>query len=494
MAFYAVGKGRKIGVFDTWAECKAQVEGYPNAVFKKFIDYDDARAFVSFTREEKKMKKHFVMDWSGLKAIRTNHLGELVIDTAGLNPGQLAAANKFIEFVNSDELAMSLAGYAGVGKTFLLARINEALNNAGKPVLFVAPTNKAVLVMQRRDIEDSTTVHKLVYEYHYEGGVYSVTKRVKPLIQNGIIIMDESSMADDAILADLEEYAERFHCKVLYVGDPFQLPPVRKSKRNIFKELRTTCELTQVMRQANGSSILDLATAIRSAKKVLLPSESRGDVTCTSGKTAFDAYVQDIKANNDAIFVCAGNERRVQTNMNVRRVLGYGETPVEGERLIALNNTAVSANGEEFRLTDEYQLRGDIVINGHKGYLYQFDNDGKMAFLVLLPTFDKASVSSVTSIGGENAWLYEERHGRNGTYCFTRELVVFATYAYAITGHKSQGSQWDKVYVDQSWPGQDKERWIYTVVTRAVKQLVITSNVYGTRKGWSELEKVAYGE
>ena len=96
------------------------------------------------------MKKLFVMYWSGLKAIRTNHLGELVIDTMGLNHGQLAAAQKFTEFVNSNELAMALAGYAGVGKTFLLTRINESLQNAGKPVLFVAPTNKAVLVMEKR--------------------------------------------------------------------------------------------------------------------------------------------------------------------------------------------------------------------------------------------------------------------------------------------------------------------------------------------------------
>jgi ATP-dependent exoDNAse (exonuclease V) alpha subunit len=100
----------------------------------------------------------------------------------------------------------------------------------------------------------------------------------------------------------------------------------------------------------------------------------------------------------------------------------------------------------------------------------------------------------VKTIGGENAWLYEQKNGRYGSYCVTREMVVFATYAYAITGHKSQGSQWDSVYVDESWGSTDKERWLYTVVTRAVKKLVITSNVRGIRKSWTELEKVAYGE
>ena len=489
--FYAVGKGRKTGVFNTWAECEAQVKNFSGAKFKKFTDEGDALAFVNFYREDKIMKK-FVMDWSGLKAIRTNNIGELVIDTMGLNHGQLAAANKFIEFVNSDELAMALAGYAGVGKTFLLTRINEALCSAGKPVMFVAPTNKAVLVMEKRGIEDCTTVHKLCYEYHYVGGIYVCDKRVKPLIQNGIIVMDESSMADDTILADLEEYARRFSCKVLYVGDPFQLPPVRKSKRNIFKELTMSCELTQVMRQAEGSAILDLATAIRSDKKVLLPNETKGDVSCVSGKEAFEAYVSDVKADVDATFICATNARRVQTNMAVRHALGLGVEPVEGEKLIALNNTAIACNGEEFKLGNKYKLRGNIVVNGYEGFLYQFDNDGKIAFMVVLPSYDQASVGSVKTIGGENAWLYEQKNGRYGAYCVTREMVVFATYAYAITGHKSQGSQWDSVYVDESWGSTDKERWLYTVVTRAVKKLVITSNVRGIRKSWTELEKIAY--
>jgi len=493
--FYAVAKGKKIGVFTTWAECKAQVDGFSGAKFKKFTDEGDALAFVSFYREETNiMKKKFVMDWSGLKAVRTNRFGELVIDTMGLNPGQMTAAQRFIEFVNSGELAMSLAGYAGVGKTFLLTRINEALQNAGKPVLFVAPTNKAVLVMEKRGIEECTTVHKLCYEYHYMGGIYVCDKRIKPIIQNGIIVMDESSMADDTILSDLEEYARKFECKILFVGDPFQLPPVKKSKRNIFKELNMSCELTQVMRQAKGSSILDLATAIRSDKKVLLPSETKGDISCVSGKEAFEAYVQDVKAGADATFICATNARRVQTNHAVRRALGLGVEPVEGEKLIALNNTAVACNGEEFKLGNKYKLRGGIVVNGYEGFLYQFDNDGKIAFMVVLPSYDQASVGSVKTIGGENAWLYEQKNGRYGAYCMTREMVVFATYAYAITGHKSQGSQWDSVYVDESWGSTDKERWLYTVVTRAVKKLVITSNVRGIRKSWTELEKVAYGE
>ena len=253
-----------------------------------------------------------------------------------------------------------------------------------------------------------------------------------------------------------------------------------------------SCELTQVMRQAEGSAILDLATAIRSDKKVLLPNETKGDVSCVSGKEAFEAYVSDVKADVDATFICATNARRVQTNMAVRHALGLGVEPVEGEKLIALNNTAIACNGEEFKLGNKYKLRGNIVVNGYEGFLYQFDNDGKIAFMVVLPSYDQASVGSVKTIGGENAWLYEQKNGRYGAYCVTREMVVFATYAYAITGHKSQGSQWDSVYVDESWGSTDKERWLYTVVTRAVKKLVITSNVRGIRKSWTELEKIAY--
>lgn len=495
--FYGIANGNNgfCGVVDDWSIAEPLINGAKGVLHKSFSDFLAAQAFVDSNKAKEGIKisrKRFVMDWSGLKAVRVNHLGELVVDTLGLNPGQMAAAENFVEFVNSGELAMSLAGYAGVGKTFLLTRINEALQNAGKPVLFVAPTNKAVLVMEKRGIEDCTTVHKLCYEYHLENGVYTCTKRIKPLIQNGIIVMDESSMADDVILNDLEEYARNFECKILFVGDPFQLPPVRKSKRNIFKELTMSCELTQVMRQAEGSAILDLATAIRSDKKVLLPNSSNGDVQCVSGKEAFEAYVADVKNGVDATFICATNARRVQTNHAVRRALGLDTNPVKGEKLIALSNTAVACNGEEFKLSDKYELRGGIIVNGYEGFLYQFDNDGKIAFMIVLPSYDQASVGSVKTVGGENAWLYEQRNGKFGSYCFTREMVVFATYAYAITGHKSQGSQWDSVYVDESWGSMDKERWLYTVVTRAVKKLVITSNVRGIRKSWDELEKIAY--
>lgn len=499
MFYYAVSKGRKMGVFNSWTECKAQVDGFSGAIYKKFNTRKEAEAFVSRlqpVKVEPLLRKRFVMDWSGLEEMTTpkSVARELVmtIDRTGLNFGQKAAADMVEHWLKSSELCASIAGYAGVGKTFLLSRIHQALQNAGRAVFFCAPTNKAKIVMERRGIEPCDTVHHLVYEYHMEKGVYRKSLRMKPLIANGVIVMDESSMATDEILKALEDYASRFDCKILYVGDPGQLPsvssPGKKNIRKVFEEFGgNSVFLKQVMRQANGSSILDLATAVRQAKMTIIPEESNGDVEVMASNEAFDQYVSDLKAGIDSTFICATNARRVSVNHRARKALGYGETPVIGEKLIAINNSESFANGEEFIL-GERRFLGDIVVNGYKGYVYVEDGSNP-TYIIVVPSYDSASLSSVENVGGENAWLFKQFNG----YCATEYNIVFATYAYAITGHKSQGSQWDHVYVDEAWCGhEDKDRWFYTVVTRAVKKLVVTKNVRGQSMNWNDIVRMAY--
>lgn len=486
---YAIVNGNDnfTGIVDDWSIAEPLVKGAKGVLYKSFSTLAAAQAFV----DANEVKEEIIMG----KKINVN--------TEDLNECQKVAVEAFVQFMGSNELCMSLSGYAGTGKTFTLGRISEAMKVARIPVAFIAPTNKAVVVMGKNDIEAST-VHKFVYKYEVDNGRYVKTRRDGKEFNHGLIVMDESSMANDEILSDLEEYAQRAMCKILYVGDPGQLPPVGdNNKRKVFEEFAFKAQLTQVMRQKNGSRILDLATAIRNSN-LTVPAVSDKDIAIVKSEMAFDNYVQKLREGKDATFVVFKNSTRVSTNLKVRAALGINGKPQNGEKFIAINNTESFANGEEFTELGTYV--GEITVDGQKGYVYEapsnqqslFDDvpsdDGKK-LIVVLPTFAGASFSMPKTTSGECGYIFEQCSGRYGDYCTIRRgyEVVMATYAYAITGHKSQGSQWDYVFVEEV-SSREAVKWFYTVVTRAAKGLVLSKSIkYGARS-WSQIEKAAYGE
>ena len=393
------------------------------------------------------------------------------VNIEGLNDGQKLAVEKFIEFMDSSELCMSLSGYAGTGKTFTLGRISEAMKTAGVPVAFIAPTNKAVVVMAKNGIEAST-VHKFVYEWRLEGGVWKQSRKDGKEFNHGLIVMDESSMANDQILEDLEYYARKTACKVLYVGDPGQLPPVGKNnQRKVFQEFSFKAELTQVMRQGAGSRILDLATAIRNGNMVV-PSKSDKDVAITSIDVAFSNYIEKVKSGMDTTFVCWTNSSRISLNLKARNALGIKGRPQSGEKFIAINNTERFANGEEFSELGAYV--GSIEVDGVNGYVYEVPNDGlniDKEYILVLPAFKDASFGLPKNVTGEMAHLFEGHRSRNG-YFYTPSR--------------------DVKFVDDC-SRYESQQWFYTVVTRAAKGLVITNGVKLRSASWNEIEVAAYG-
>jgi len=488
MKYYAIVNGNNNfnGIVDDWSIAEPLVKGAKGVLYKSFSSFIAAQTFVDSNKvikEEKSMKK------------------DIVINTEGLNEGQKAAVETFIQFMQSNELCMSLSGYAGTGKTFTLARVSTALSAARIPVQFVAPTNKAVVVMRKNGI-DAKTVHKFLYEWKLVDGTWRRQRRDSSEFNYGVIVMDESSMANDEILRDIERYAQEAMCKVLYVGDPGQLPSVGKdNQRKIFKEFAFKAQLTEVMRQANGSRILDLATAVRN-NNLAIPAVTSKDVAVVKSEVAFSNYIEKLREGKDATFIVGKNATRVATNLRARAALGFSGMPVSGEKFIAINNTERYANGEEFTKLGDYA--GEIVLNGVKGYVYKtpqkneqielFEDSKANSYIVVLPAFLDASFGMVNSVSGEMSWLFNEYQTRNGkTYYTVNGEVIIATFAYAITGHKSQGSQWDYVFIEETF-GLDAVKWFYTVVARAAKGLVLSKNIKYGALSWSQIEKLAYGE
>lgn len=336
-----------------------------------------------------------------------------------------------------------LSGYAGTGKSTLA---NEIASHAKGKVAYAAFTGKAAKVMQSKGCVGARTIHSLIYFTEVlPSGKINVRRRSKAEIAEkyNLIIIDECSMVDEEIGKDLLS----FGVPVLVLGDPFQLPPVGGG--GYFTEQKPDYMLTDVRRQATESPILQLATDIREGKFNRRPIAVDG-LTITRKSDLDPALV----TGADVVLV-GRNKTRRQYNKRLRTLFGYQTTfPCPDETLICLRNdrdTQVS-NGELF------VVRKIVIGQGLAELEIEDQDDRSVArnVKVLTDFFLNDEVASRLSIGQ-----------LRGTQQFT--------YGYAITVHKSQGSQWGNVCVfdESSTFKQDRDRWLYTAVTRSAETLTL---------------------
>lgn len=405
-----------------------------------------------------------------------------------------ALKNIEAQLINGNALAYTLMGYAGTGKTTLAGEIANAADKKDWSVIFIAPTNKAAEVLRKKG-NCARTVHKLVYCVDKYGN----KEKAWPLAvgcrneNGGLIICDEASMLSDVLLNDLEEYAMHMGYKILYMGDPFQLPPVGAYTRTVFDNEHKSV-LTQVMRQGEGSSILDWATALRQKKTAFSPAVTSGDVSVEDKATLWNDYLANLKAGKDITMVTWKNEARVRFNLGVRKALGYdGKTLQKGEPIMGISNGMFLHNGEtqnvpeNIELVGNYQLFVDIP-NRDKALaviaeFYQYEEDGYTRKIILVPDFQGASIAP-QKLRGIKYWLDKDAPeflrkfvARYGKKLGLASDVTICTYGYAITAHKSQGSQWEEVYITGTSKlfGEQltNARWLYTAVTRAENKVHI---------------------
>jgi exodeoxyribonuclease V len=357
----------------------------------------------------------------------------------------LKAVNKWLtEWYTSKKPSkhiFRLFGYAGTGKTTLARHFAE---NIDGDVCFAAFTGKAALVMRKNGCEGARTIHSLIYIADVDektGHVEWRLNKASPLAEAALLIIDECSMVDAEIAKDLLSFGR----PILVLGDPAQLPPV--SGAGFFTEAEPDIMLTEIHRQAKDNPIVYLATQIRNG---IYPDfgdygESR-IVSKISSKDALDA---------DQILV-GRNITRHDMNSKVRKLLKLDpESPVQNDKLICLKNDKDLGifNGGMFtvqqllhskfktsflhmRLDSDDEDRPPIMVKVHKSYF--MDDVAKPEWKML-----KGS----------------------------QEM----DYGYAITCHKSQGSQWENVLIyDESWCFRDMwERWLYTSITRASEKVTI---------------------
>lgn len=394
-------------------------------------------------------------------------------------------------FLNLSNQIFVLCGYAGTGKTFLIDRVVRKLGLvAGESAAFVTPTGKAASVLIRGGTP-AGTLHSLIYtreedvEVDENGEVISerflrFVKREKIDKEIRLIVVDETSMVADDVLKDLLS----FGVKCLFCGDPAQLPPVGGSNSLLTMPCVT---LKQIVRQEEDNPIVRLAERARAGEYIdygnygsAAAVVSRRDLTADERKRLF------LKADQ---IIVGTNRTRTAVNREIRGYLGISpeaKLPIDGEKIVCtLNNWG--------KPLDE---RGDFhLVNGIIGKCYNVreeeDGLGMLDFQAdLLPDkcYDLPFDAGVFTHGryfhgyGEKACLLQ-----NGTlvhesnYELLRRLRVRREdtvnrfeFAYAVTCHKAQGSEYDFVVViDESGYFENGREWLYTAVTRARKKLLI---------------------
>ena len=392
-----------------------------------------------------------------------------------LNEKQKNGLTLALQRYKNKEKYTVIAGYAGAGKSTLVRFIIEELKTYGvkeTDVCFACFTGKAAQVLLKKGNKNVITLHKLLYKSipKESGGFVRIPN---PSIPYKIVVVDEVSMAPKTLMDLLFKH----NVYVICLGDPFQLPPVDKKEDNHLLDAPHIF-LDEIMRQAQESEIIQLSMAIR---------ENR-PIEVFQGKEVQILNKEELNTGMltwaDQILV-ATNATRVSINAQMRKLLNFGEQPQDGDKIICLRNywDCFSDNEEPLVngtigilknsfLTKRYLPR---IVKSTDGLSHidlimgDFISDSGMYFHSL--EMDKKMIDT-----GEFSldWKTVYQLNRNPK---TRDIPPLEfTYGYAITCHKAQGSEWDKVLViEEKFPFDKTEhaRWLYTAVTRSSEKLVL---------------------
>lgn len=429
-----------------------------------------------------------------------------------LNKEQQEFVDSIVKFWEGDTFEMTLSGAAGTGKTTTLKSAIKEMKKHNISYLMAATTNAAVVRMNEcnGEEEQAITVHKTIYDVNQETG--EIMEHVTGLgddekFKNGIVIVDEASMLGGKDMEVLRRLAKNFSCKIIYVGDAEQLPSVEKNNVEIFKEISGVV-LDQVMRQDSDSEILPFATALRRQRRVLFPSCSKNDVVYR--KNIAVPFILDQKRGISSVIIVADNKSRVRINNSARNLLGYEKAVVAGEKVIGIHNSSTIVNAQPYTVKKVQQNFGEWTFHyGEKKKLLHAQAllvDG-MAMLVI-KDFPEASLD-IRGINNNELYVLKNMAGKN--FVSMKELrngekipsfnkmLAIVTYAYAITCHKSQGGQWEHVYIKNrnNWSfatAEDQYHWLYTAVTRAQKKVIIDNSISkSVCLGWDTIEAICDG-
>jgi len=420
-----------------------------------------------------------------------------------LTPNQkksMAMIRKFFKYKIARELCLS--GYAGTGKTTLvgeLVRVYQVLFPK-KKIAVCAPTNKAVKVVSDKSGQKGMTIHRMLgvrMEPDQNGNYKQAFGGREHTHEYDLIVVDEASMLDEKLLAIIREYQSRYRFKIIYAGDPAQLPPVKSPSSPVFGIPGGT--LTQVVRQQKHSPILSLATILRDnlcaeagGIAQVFSWEGSEELTYENDEGAFvRAAVSEFRGADDddrCRVLSYTNQKVNDLNKAIRKGL-YGEEVneyVKGERVITLEPIGpyegrkvveVSTSQDMRVLSAEKTIEGKYSIWLLEAEYFDLAEGGlKRRLVKTLAEESRSHYASDLEILLQKARA--DHRFWNDFYMLKEEYDKIG-YGYALTIHKSQGSTFQTTYLHEpdifkcpdGTEMQNKLR--YTAVTRPSKRLVV---------------------
>lgn len=437
----------------------------------------------------------------------------------------------FVNFLFSPktDAIFLLKGYAGTGKTTLISALVKTLDQLKQKCVLLAPTGRAAKVFSHYAGHQAYTIHRKIYRQRTFSNELDNFVMNANLHQHTLFIVDEASMIANEglsggmfgtgrLLDDLIHYVYAGQgCRLMLIGDTAQLPPVGEEESPALSasmlegyglEVTEHC-LTQVVRQEQDSGILYNATSLRQyiaeEEYFSLPrikADGFPDIRIISGGELIDTINEcyDKAGMDETMIICRSNKRANLYNKGIRNTILYREDELNtGDLLmVAKNNYYWGADCKEM----DFIANGDIAVvrrvrRTHEMYGFRFAdvtlcfpdyNDLELDVKILLDTLHSDAPALTRE---ESNRLFQAVQEDYGDITVKRERMkkikedtwynaLQVKYAYAVTCHKAQGGQWQRVFVDQGYMTEemltpDYYRWLYTAFTRATEVLYLVN-------------------
>ncbi|MDW7690345.1 AAA family ATPase [Flammeovirgaceae bacterium SG7u.111] len=447
-------------------------------------------------------------------------------------PGQATLFDKLGEFIvekKRNRLTFLLKGYAGTGKTSVISAMVKTLRHFDYKYALLAPTGRAAKVISFYAKRQAFTIHKIIYKPTEDPASGRIVFKKQPnQSKNTVFIVDEASMIDDGsdygyrngLLTELVSYVfEKPNSgnKLMLVGDTAQLPPVHKDISPALDVLHLEQEcmlkvmphmLTDVVRQQQASGILENATAIRLqiAKRnfqINLNTKKYKDIFRMPSQKLENGlrYTYDKYGVENTSLICRSNRSATLYNQFIRKqILYYEEELSAGDILMVVKNNyfwlddesraGFLANGEfaEVMRVGSVEEMGGFRFANLRLQLIDYPDETPFDAKVLLDTLH----SFTPNLPMEDLnKIQEQVIEDNGPFENPKEVETLlrenpyinalqVKYAYSLTCHKSQGSQWKAVFVDLGYLNDEMKnvelmRWVYTAITRSTDELFLVN-------------------
>ena len=450
------------------------------------------------------------------------------IHTPTLKQDRLLEQLAHFVFDKDKDKLFVIKGFAGTGKTTIIGTLVKNLWHINQTCVLMAPTGRAAKVISNYSKKQAYTIHRKIYFPKKErgGGVSFTLQQNKH--RNCVFIVDEASMISDrtsdsklfengSLLDDMMQYIySGYRCKLILIGDEAQLPPVKLDVSPAldtqllsmqFNKNVDTIQLDEVMRQAEDSGILMNATSLREQMSEGFYEDFKFDLTdykdlvrLVDGHEIMDAINDcygEVGTEETAIIV-RSNKRANLYNQQIRnRILFQEEELSAGDHLMVVKNNyfwldaksdaGFIANGDIVKVLEIHAIKElyGFRFAEVKVQLVDYPQMNPIDTVVMLDVLTMETPSLPYEDGDR---LYKEvqkdfadeksnykRFMKIKNNKFFNALQV--KFSYAITCHKSQGGQWERIFIEQPYlpegMNKDYQRWLYTAMTRARGRLYL---------------------